>query len=216
VRLPRRLVLALLAGATALGGARALAADEAGAGEAPPEAAGVEAEAPPADEPPLARTGPYLGAAAFFAANDFDTTLSVDDTWGGRWLVGYRFHPYVAGELRGEVFSHFDLNGSRLTADLEGWSASAHAKLYAFTGRFQPYFTLGLGGFVGDLRVEDKRTGAHSHDDEAVEIFRMGLGLDVPVSEHLFVNFEGTYAVLGDELDGANFGQVGLGLGYRF
>jgi len=207
-----RLALLLLAGATALGGARPAAGHEP---DAAPDPGGADAPVP-AEDSPWARPGAYLGSSAFFAAADFETPLAVDDAWGGRWLVGYRFHPHLAGELRGEVLSHFDLSGVGVSADLSGWSVAAHAKVYALTGRLQPYFTLGMGGFVADLEVENTRTGASWHDDLAVELFHVGLGLDVALSEHWYLNLEGTYALLGDDLDGVDFGAVGLGAGYRF
>jgi opacity protein-like surface antigen len=209
----------LLAVAAALCGARAAAADgAAGAGTA---SAGVQtalgsAPAEPVEAPPLARPGPYLGGGAFAALSDFDSSLEVDDTWGGRWWLGYRFHPHLAGELRGDVLSHFDLNGFGLSADLKGWSAEVFGKVYALTGRLQPYFALGAGAFVGDLELERQSTGASSHDEDAVSLLHVGLGLDVVLTEHLYLNLEGTYAVLGDDLDGANFGALGLGMGWRF
>ncbi|MEM9174722.1 MAG: porin family protein [Myxococcota bacterium] len=168
-----------------------------------------------------ARTGPYVGAAGLYALENFDTPdFAVDDSRGVAVFAGWRVHPHIAIEARGEILQGFDARAKETTtalqtATLDGFLVTAGPKFYALTGAFQPYAGVGFGAFSAEIDgVFDDGSTATDQITEAV--VRPAAGIDYYLSEHLVVNLEAAYVAPGGDLDGLDFGLISAGLSLRF
>lgn len=154
------------------------------------------------------RSGPYIGAGALYAFENFDTSglQSPDGSWGYDIKGGYRFNEYFALEIGWHHMLGFDDS----TGDTEIFQADASAKVYPLHGVFQPYL---LGG-VGYNDVEDERAGGIA--DGAGVAFRFGGGLDFYITRNFALYAEVGY-LLGTNGRG-DYGTIPLTFGvlYRF
>ncbi len=167
-----------------------------------------------------ARTGPFIGGAGFYAIEDFDTSLSVDNSRGWAAFAGYRVHKHVAVEIRGEVFSDFDIEGNvgdreGFDASLDGYAITANAKFYPFLWSIQPFVGFGLGAMDVDLKGVDEN-GQRIDESETEGLVRFAAGFDYFLSENLVLNLEGAYLSPGSDLDSVEFANLSAGLTFRF
>lgn len=196
---------------------------------APPPAPVAPAPAPvPAPMPVVesgpdyARTGFYLIGAATYAIEDFDVDseyegetagvfsegFNFDDTWGFNVRGGYRAHPNLAVEIEYEQYDDFlDSRG----ADLEAWSLTANAKIYALTGCIQPFALLGAG--IAEFEASDSKLGSGDADDF---VARAGLGTDVYITENLAITTDASYMFTTGDIDDFDFVALSLGAMWRF
>ena len=169
----------------------------------------------------FARTGPYIGASGLYAIENFDTPgFAIDDSRGVGVFAGWRLHPHIAIEARGEILEGFDARAKKATsslqsASLDGFLVTAGPKFYALTGAFQPYAGVGFGAFRAEI------DGVFSDGSTATEeiteaVLRPAAGFDYYLSENLVVNVEAAYVAPGGDLDNLDFGLVSAGLALRF
>jgi hypothetical protein len=169
----------------------------------------VSATAACAEEGEFGRSGPFLGAGALYAFNDFGGDASdpePDDTWGYRLGAGYRFNEYFALELTGEHFVSFeDSAGDTMVA-----VAAANGKLYPISGWIQPYVSVGAGWSW----VDDERAG--SNENSSGFAARFAGGVDVYFHRNWAAFFEVGYFLPTGARD--DYGAVPLSFGviYRF
>jgi len=183
-------------------------------------------EAEQAREQRFARTGLYVGAAALWAPEFFDDgEVVARSSRGLSAQLGWRLHPHVALELRGDWLEGFDLSYPEVAGafseggaegDLEAWSVTGNLKLYPLTGRFQPYLVAGFGALHADFDVEDRLTGAAFRSSDTDALARAGVGLEVFLSEFVLLGAEAAFNGAGGDVENLDFGTVQAGLQFRF
>ncbi|MCR9093130.1 MAG: porin family protein [bacterium] len=169
----------------------------------------------------FSRAGFYAGASGIYAVESFDApSFTVDDSRGVAAFAGYRFHPHVGVEARGEILQGFDATAKDAAttfqeASLDGFLVTVGPKVYALTGAFQPYAGLGLGA----IRAEVEGTladGSEVSDRTTEAVVRPSIGLDFYLSENFVVNLDAAYVAPGGDLDGLDFGLFSAGFAIRF
>jgi opacity protein-like surface antigen len=117
----------------------------------------------------------------------------------------------------------------------ELWSLSANLKLFPVGGRFQPYGMVGLMLQHAKLDFESRSQGLTTVTDPGMVVvnadysisddetrldgaFRVGLGIDLYVTEHVALEVKGDYVVPFDKIEPilTDYGSVRWGLLYRF
>jgi len=164
------------------------------------------------------RSGFYLGGGVFWAPQAFNVTsgadIDVGDSRGLSGWLGYRFSPHFGAEVRVDRLDDFELTGTfegqDFLIEIDGWLATANAKIYLMTGRFQPYFDFGVGAFVAQIDSD----GFSQQDTNAA--FRGSVGFDVYLSPSVAVNLNAAFVSPAGDLDVVKFGQLGGGLTFRF
>ena len=162
-----------------------------------------------------ARSRPYFGAAVAYAAENFEDRIIVKSGLAGAAFLGYRFSPFVAAELRYDGFDGFELKAANGRGEIDGYAITMNAKIYPIIGPIQPFLGVGLGGIHLKSRAIFP-SGARSHSSGTDVVFRFFGGLDLPLTDHVVLNFEAAYLVPGDELSQLEIAVLGGGLTYRF
>jgi len=167
--------------------------------------------------------------------------LSIDDSGGLSALLGYRAFSFFALELQYEFVDEYDIDGSVSGGgpgtggsgsiySITGHTLTANAKFIIPFWRIQPYLAIG-GGFSaweidrGPIAVivetlePDIRVRNGTEVDGAG---RLGLGLDIYLTEHLVLNAQGQVVVTTlkepnlNDIDDLNYLGFAAGLQYRF
>jgi len=187
------------------------------------------AEPPPDD---FSRPGWYLGLGGIYAISDYDLTTDelgvvppepagtnpkFKNTGGVDFRAGYRAFPHWAFEFDYQWQAGFDSGNSGISppVEIDTHLLSLNTKLFAATGRWQPYAMLGASLLIVNTEIVD---GAFKKPWDLDTGFapRFGAGLDYYLNEHWALTVEGTYIVPVGVVDGANMGSVGFGFQYRF
>jgi opacity protein-like surface antigen len=182
--------------------------------------------------PDYARSGWYGGLTGFYAISDF--SLDTDDlgipppqppatnpkfgnSGGVDARFGYRAFPRWAFEFDYQWQAGFDSRNDAIDPPLEidTHLLSLNAKLFALTGRWQPYALLGASLLIFNTEIVDSSFKKPWSIDVGFAP-RFGAGIDFYVTQHWALTLEGTYIVPVGVLDGANMGTVGVGGQYRF
>ncbi|MCA9473209.1 MAG: porin family protein [Nitrospira sp.] len=160
----------------------------------------------------FARNGFYIGGGGMYALEEFNDTgvLSFKDSEGFNFRLGYRFHPHFAIEAEGERVIGFDLK--QATLDIETWTATLNAKVFALTGRIQPFGLVGIGAMTATadsslLRSNITETGIAA---------RFGGGADFYLTPNWLINAEITYVAPGGDVDDLDYVALGGGIQFRF
>jgi len=173
----------------------------------------------------FARHGWYVGLSGLYAIENFDRAF--DDSAGVSGKLGYRVLPHLAAELRYEWLEGFDSNGAirefddpdldleNGDAEIDTHQATLAAKLFALTGRVQPYALLGAGVLVVNTELKASKFKKPYEVDVGFAA-RFGAGVDLYASEQVVIDIEASYLVPTGEVSGEEYGTVGLGLQYRF
>jgi opacity protein-like surface antigen len=129
---------------------------------------------------------------------------------------GYRATPRLAFEFDYQWQAGFDSRNEALTPPLEidTHLLSLNAKLFALTGRWQPYALLGASLLIFNTEIVGRPPKPWDLDVGFAP--RFGAGIDFYVTQHWALTLEGTYIVPVGVLDGANMGTAGVGVQYRF
>jgi opacity protein-like surface antigen len=166
------------------------------------------------------RPGFLIGVAGFWAPENFDTDLDIDDSRGLAAVVGYRFGRYVSLELRGEYLDAFDVSSddpalALYEAELDGYVITVGPKIYPFAGSLQPFVGFGVGAMHAEIDGTDAN-GAPFDRSETDAVFRFAGGLDYFLSENLVLNLEAAYIAPGGDLSNIDYGSLGGGVTFRF
>ena len=175
------------------------------------------------------RPGPYLGIGASRSINliegELDNTstfnnVTVDDSWGVNARGGYRVNKFIALEGEYEYLGNWDVHGSLSgfgfdAGRIQVSAATGNMKVFVPLDRFEPYLLIGAGAaFVG---ASHGLQGTHTNFAG-----RVGIGIDIYVSNNVYVNLGGEGLLSNAEIPGAK-GNTGVntvnlqfGLGYRF
>lgn len=162
------------------------------------------------------RTGFYAGAMGVFALENFHDlgegigSVGAKNDVGYSVRVGYRFHRHGAVELMAEHIPDFDLTaGGSEVASFDLWSATANLKWIFPVGPVEPYFVGGIGGMVCD-------SCPTAVDGDRDLVLRGGLGLQIPVVEHLTAVLEGAYVGPVEKLSEIPYGSLSAGILIEF
>jgi len=194
-------------------------------------AAGGSAAESMEEGPDYARSGWYGGLTGFYAISDY--SLNTDDlgvvppepaatnprfgnSGGVDARFGYRAAPRWAFEFDYQWQAGFNSRNDAINPPLEidTHLLSLNAKLFALTGRWQPYALLGASLLIFNTEIVGSSPKPWSIDVGFAP--RFGAGLDFYITQHWALTLEGTYIVPVGVLDGANMGTVGVGVQYRF
>ncbi len=185
-----------------------------------------------ADDPitPNSRSGIYFGAGGLHAIEDFDANqLNFDSAAGFNLRLGYRFHPYFAVEAMGERVDAFDLtsvdffgggfggNFDEFKFETNTWTGTLNGKIFASTGRIQPYALAGIGFMQAQLKEKSSFFTNNFSTNFFGLTFRYGAGMDAYLTENWVGSIEFSYVhPITSEIDGLNYLSLGGGIQYRF
>ena len=183
--------------------------------------------------PDYARPGWYGGIIGFYAISDYELTTddlgvvpplvlppATNPRFGNSGGIdvrfGYRAIPRLAFEFDYQWQAGFDSTNDDINPPLEidTHLLSLNAKLFALTGRWQPYGLLGASLLIFNSEIVG--SSPKPWDIDVGFAPRFGAGIDFYVNQHWVLTLEGTYIVPVGVLDGANMGTVGGGVQYRF
>jgi opacity protein-like surface antigen len=159
--------------------------------------------------------GFYLGVGGGYAIELFDGG-EADNGWYVNARVGYRFLDFLAVEGIGEYEPHFNgKSGNYNSADVSIFSGWLAGKLYPaarWTGWFQPYLLAGGGYMWGDTKggIFDSNNADNGPSG------RFGAGVDLFLTEHLFLTIDGAYLLPWNDAGNLDQTLVGGALQYRF
>jgi opacity protein-like surface antigen len=191
-------------------------------------AAAVE---PPAADETYGRPGWYLGLGGVYAFEDLDGDAAqlglpnppypssfepnFDDSAGINLRGGYRLAPHFAVELEYEWLEGFDDKGARPQLEVDSHLVLLDAKVFALTGRLQPYAKAGVGVHITNLEIVDD---AYDKPWEGSTGFaaRFGIGVDYYLTPHWLLELEGNYLVGTGDAKYFDYGGLMLGAQYRF
>jgi opacity protein-like surface antigen len=154
----------------------------------------------------------------------------VDPSVGFNARFGYRFLRHFAIEGQFEWLDQFTIQiketttgqGGTDASTIGGYTVTLDAKLYPFTGRFQPFVDLGLG--LIDLDSRDNQTivvssvayGPEVNLNDHELVARFGGGLDFYINETWGMNFTASYVTPAATLHHFNYTSLNAGFFYRF
>jgi hypothetical protein len=155
--------------------------------------------------------GPYIGAGASIAFEDFDLPpgVSADDTFALDLMGGYRMSSLVALEGELELLTDFDLDG--IGDDVDGFALTGSAKIFPLQGRerVEPFVLGGLGYLDLD--------GPSVIDaDESDWMLLIGGGVDFPIGERSIFEVKAAYHLPQGDVDDFEYWTLGANVQYRF
>ncbi len=162
-------------------------------------------------------TGFYLAALAAYSFENFDTDatgINVRNARGFDLRIGYRAHPNLAIEGSFQHYRDRELQPpGGPSVDLLSWGFWMNVKLYALTGRVQPYALIG----PGVMHLDAGRSGLlrTSRDDNGFAP-RGGLGFDAFITRNIAATLEASYVFTTFDIEDKDHIPVVLGLTYRF
>jgi len=165
-------------------------------------------------------TGAYIGAAASYVwenfESDFDTDslpggggdVKIDNAYGVNLYAGYRFVKFFSAEANFNWYDSFDVKTGSGTYDLDIWTLMIDGKLMCplFDARFVPYFRFG-GGFVS--------TELENEDEEDFG-WNLGGGLDFFITPSVSIGVDGKYVWGTGDLDELEYFVGTMGIGFHF
>ena len=121
---------------------------------------------------------------------------------------GYRAMPRLAGEVLFQYTTGFAVRDRNTSFDdnFDAWTLTANAKAYPLLGRVQPYATAGVGGLVFN----------HKKGDDSSFVARLGLGVDLYLSDNFVLDTEFGYLFPSGSLSDYQFATFSLGAQWRF
>jgi opacity protein-like surface antigen len=132
--------------------------------------------------------------------------------------VGYRFHPYLAGEVEFRWFANAsaELDNGDDTLDavkIETLALTGNVKGYILTGRIQPFLLAGAG-FMHLNGTNKFNLDVETSGDEFAA--RFGGGVDLYINRNFVVVVEGGYVLPTGKLSRLDHVLWSVGLQYRF
>ncbi|MCR9094381.1 MAG: porin family protein [bacterium] len=178
------------------------------------------------DTSDMASPGFYLGVRAMgatytVAENELEDELGgfvevdIDDVAGFDAVLGYRAGDHVAVEAQFDYLDSAEIAVEGFffgnpVAELDSITATVNAKLYAATGRFQPYALFG----VGVMRTE--LTATSVNDDATGPVIRFGGGAEFFVTRNIAIDLGVDYLLPRDDVEDLDYVSYGGGLVLHF
>jgi hypothetical protein len=160
------------------------------------------------------RNGPYLMLGGGYSFENFGdlSPSNVDDSPNLVVHAGWRVHPHAAIDVGFEWNHGFDANLEGVGVELETYFTTVGMKLYALKGRFQPFLHPSVGVMIASLEA-----GGLGSDTRTTPAFRLGGGIDVYVTENLFVSLSAYYVLAMDsDVDDIQYVPINAAVGWRF
>jgi hypothetical protein len=165
------------------------------------------------------RTGLFIGGSAFYAPEAFDQEhgLVVKSSKGATARIGYRFHPNFAFDVRADYLDKFEIHDDFAAGKIDGYAITGNVRAFLFPKRFQPWLGVGAGAITTDFPAHyNDGVKVDTNGKETDPIFRVAAGFDEYLSSSLVLTVEAAFNVVGDHRDYINYGQLAVGLDYRF
>ena len=178
-----------------------------------------------------ARSGWYVGLGAVYAFEDFDGDAAqlalpdppyaarfeprFDDSAGIHLLGGYRVTPHFALELGYEWLEGFDAKAAEPDLEVDSHLITLDAKLFALTGRVQPFARAGVGVHLANIEIVDGDFRKPWEESSGFAA-RFGIGVDYYLTRHWVVGVEGRYVLSTGDTKHFDYGGLMLGAQYRF
>jgi opacity protein-like surface antigen len=149
-----------------------------------------------------ARKGPYMEWAASYShfvsledelQKSGGSGLEVTDGMSGDIAIGYRLNKLVAVDGQFTYTGIGDVKRNRRTiAQFEHFALTVNGRVYALTGRIQPYAIGGIG--FQSAEIETSSLPGVKHRSTGVA-FRVGGGIDFYITERFALTTAATYLV---------------------
>jgi opacity protein-like surface antigen len=180
------------------------------------ESGGDEESSEPAG---YASTGIYSAHHALYALSNItnDGGAQNDDSFGADFRVGYRAHERAAAELQWEWTDRFDesIGGVTTREFRDNWTLTLNGKVFALTGRWQPYALVGFGLYhVNEEFETGPRADTDDHQNDGVG--RFGVGVDLYGDETIAINLEAAYVKGFGSLDDLDYVSFGWGFQFKY
>ena len=160
------------------------------------------------------RNGPYLMLGGGYSFENFKDVgpSNNDDSPNLIFQAGWRVHPNAAAVIDFEWNPGFDTNFEGTGVELETYLTTIGMKIYALKGRFQPF----LHPSIGIIEMKFDADGGGSDSRTAIAL-RGGGGIDVYVTENLFVSLSAYYVFPAhSDLNDIQYVPVSAAVGWRF
>lgn len=169
--------------------------------------------------------------------------VDIDESGGINARLGYRAASWFAAELAYEWIDRYDVEiggdfgpgGSALSGrlyDIEGHTLTVNTRWIAPIWRIQPYLLLGAGVSIYDVDRGPVADALEAQDDDieiehgrrAAFAGRLGLGVDLHLTEHVVLQTEATALITAQDFETPDEGaiddlyylSISAGLQYRF
>ena len=136
---------------------------------------------------------------------------------GGSARLGYRLHANLATDLRFDYLDGFTIRDRDAKGKLDGWAMTANLRFFLFPKRFQPWMGMGVGVIRTNLKArlaDGTRIDTKGHETDP--IVRLAAGFDQYLTASLVLTVEAAMNLVTESRDDVNYGQLALGLDYRF
>jgi hypothetical protein len=165
------------------------------------------------------RTGFYLGGSAFYAPEAFDEedSVSVKSSRGATARIGYRLHSLVAFDVRADYLDDFDVFTGDASGEIDGYAITGNVRAFLLPYRFQPWMGFGVGAIRTDF--DARLADGEKIETDGVEtdpMFRFAAGFDTYLTSSLVLTVETAINIVTDDRDYINYGQLAVGLDFRF
>jgi opacity protein-like surface antigen len=186
---------------------------------------------PPADGEAYDRPGWYVGLGGVYAFEDLGGDAAqlklpsppyapsfepnFDDSAGINIRGGYRVAPHFAVELGYEWLEGFDAGAADPDLEVDSHLITLDAKLFALTGRLQPYARAGVGVHIANLEIVDDAFDKPWEESTGFAA-RFGVGVDYYLTPRWVLEVEGTYLVSTGDTKHFDYGSLMFGAQYRF
>ncbi len=165
------------------------------------------------------RLGVYVGGAAFYAPEVFDeaSSVTVKSSAGASARLGYRVHPNIAVDARFDWLDGFKVRRGGSEGEIDGWALTGNVRAILLPWRWQPWMGVGVGAIVTDF--DGKQADGRKLDTDGTEtdpIFRFAAGFDTYLTPSFVLTVEAAMNAVTDDRDYINYGQLSVGLDYRF
>lgn len=165
------------------------------------------------------RTGLYLGASAFYAPEAFDeaSSVTVKSSKGASAKVGYRVHSLIALEARVDYLDKFKVSEDDASGRIDGYALTGNLRVFLYPKRFQPWLGFGVGAIRTDFDAHYANgESIHTGNVDTDPVFRFAAGLDTYLTSHLVLTVEAAMNAVTGDRDYINYGQLAVGVDFRF
>ena len=165
------------------------------------------------------RGGWYIGAAAI-AAIEFSPYVEGPDkhlvNWGFNFRMGNRHSRWLATEIQGTYVNTYETTSAASPPDSEFrlWGIWVSERVYATKGRYQPFFTGGLGF----IQTRTKVARGTVSDDPLANVQTawgfsayFGLGLEFYWTENIITTLGVNYYITTGSISDHDFATAGIG-----
>jgi opacity protein-like surface antigen len=108
------------------------------------------------------------------------------------------------------------LRGFNTVGRVEGWSATANARLFLLTKAFQPYLGVGIGAMQATTDLKEVGGPGSFYSKDTVAVFRPFAGFDFYISETFALTADAAVNLPGGDLSSLTYATISGGVKLRF